>query len=105
MPVSQNSQHSGSLQFSSISENDAGTYQCIAENGFGQPAVDSIQILVKRKFVILRGIIQNKKGAKLWKKSGKIYEFDDISTLTEIGKFSKSLHSIYTFPKLCLNQI
>merc|ERR1712123_200903 len=49
MPASQNNQNSGSLQFSSISENDAGTYQCIAGNGFGQPAVDSVQILVKHK--------------------------------------------------------
>jgi len=49
MPASQNNQNSGSLQFSSISENDAGTYQCIAGNGFGQPAVDSVQIRVKHK--------------------------------------------------------
>ena len=71
MPVSQNSQHSDSLQFSSISENDAGTYQCIAENGFGQPAVDSIQILVKRKFVILRESSKIKKNTKLWKSQEK----------------------------------
>lgn len=52
MPASQSNQNSGSLQFSSISENDAGTYQCIAGNGFGQPAIDSVQILVKHKPVI-----------------------------------------------------
>jgi len=49
MPTGQNSQDSGSLHFASISENDAGTYQCIAGNGFGQPAVDSVRILVKHK--------------------------------------------------------
>jgi len=49
MPASQNSQNSGDLQFANISENDSGTYQCAAENGYGEPAVDSVQILVKHK--------------------------------------------------------
>lgn len=62
MPASQNNQNSGSLQFSSISENDAGTYQCIAGNGFGQPAVDSIQILVKHKpkIYVQENYVENK---------------------------------------------
>jgi len=67
MPVSQNSQHSGSLQFSSISENDAGTYQCIAQNGFGQPAVDSIQILVKHKpkIFVNENYVENKEAGEV----------------------------------------
>lgn len=67
MPVGQNSQHSGSLQFSSISENDAGTYQCIAENGFGQPAVDSIQILVKHKpkIYVNENYVENKEAGEV----------------------------------------
>jgi len=67
MPASQNSQHSGSLQFSSISENDVGTYQCIAENGFGQPAVDSIQILVKHKpkIYVHENYVENKEAGEV----------------------------------------
>ena len=41
--------HSESLMFRGISESDAGTYQCVANNGFGQPAMDSIDIRVKRE--------------------------------------------------------
>eukprot|EP00092_Neocalanus_flemingeri_P010241 GFUD01011032.1.p1 GENE.GFUD01011032.1~~GFUD01011032.1.p1 ORF type:complete len:403 (+),score=108.26 GFUD01011032.1:192-1400(+) len=67
MPASQNNQNSGSLQFSSISENESGTYQCIAGNGFGQPAVDSIQILVKHKptIYVQEEYVENKENNKV----------------------------------------
>ena len=39
----------GSLSFQGISERQAGTYRCTAENGFGQPGQDSVQILVRRE--------------------------------------------------------
>lgn len=41
--------HDASLHFPGISHSDAGIYQCVGNNGFGQPAVDSVQIIVKHK--------------------------------------------------------
>jgi len=40
------------LELSSITISEAGTYQCIADNGFGQPAVDSVKLSVKHKPVV-----------------------------------------------------
>ena len=44
--------HSDALTLSSVSENDSGTYQCVADNGFGQPALDSVNIRVKREKIL-----------------------------------------------------
>jgi len=44
--------HSDTLVFPGLSGSDAGTYQCVADNGFGHPALDSVSILVKHKPLI-----------------------------------------------------
>jgi len=41
--------HSDTLMFPSITQSDAGAYQCVANNGFGHPATDTITVLVKHK--------------------------------------------------------
>jgi len=41
--------HSGKIVFPSISGSDGGTYQCEASNGFGHPAMDSVNLRVKHK--------------------------------------------------------
>jgi len=43
---------SDSLVFPGLSSSDAGTYQCVADNGFGHPAMDSVTVLVKHKPII-----------------------------------------------------
>lgn len=42
----------GRLELSNIKISEAGTYQCIADNGFGQPAIDSVKLSVKHKPVV-----------------------------------------------------
>jgi len=44
--------HSHSLVFPGVSSSDAGTYQCVADNGFGHPALDSVSVRVKHKPII-----------------------------------------------------
>ena len=44
--------HSDTLMFPSITQSDAGAYQCVANNGFGHPATDTITVLVKRKLFL-----------------------------------------------------
>ena len=44
--------HSDILMFPSITQSDAGAYQCVANNGFGHPATDTITVLVKRKLLL-----------------------------------------------------
>jgi len=41
--------HSASVDLQDISHTEAGTYQCVGNNGFGQPAIDSVQVIVKHK--------------------------------------------------------
>ena len=56
--------HSDTLMFPSITQSDAGAYQCVANNGFGHPATDTITVLVKRKlFLITFKFLNHKLGA------------------------------------------
>ena len=41
--------HSASVDLEDVSHTEAGTYQCVGNNGFGQPAIDSVQVIVKRE--------------------------------------------------------